>query len=193
MAAAFFVALALAVVVCVSLWQSLWQTPTYEASARVLVDFREYNDSRPRLIPNPAAPPPQLAQKVVPIDSRPVAKEAIRRLRLRMSPNELLDNLTVQHVEPSRSIRSIGLSYADIHPKRAEEVVNTVGRVAAERITEADVEKLGGSTDLTATVDEATVPDTPASPQPLRNGLIALVVGLVLVSVVGILKARRTA
>jgi hypothetical protein len=60
------------------------------------------------------------------IDGPSVVKEAIRRPGLEVSTDELLDGLTVRQVEPF-----IRLSYRDTDPERAEEVVGTVGRVAA--------------------------------------------------------------
>jgi capsular polysaccharide biosynthesis protein len=160
---------------------SLRQTPTYEASAEVLVDLQAQCSRQICPIPLAAAHPlARLAQTMVRIDSPSVAKEAIRRLDSRMSPNELLNNLTVQRAsEPF-----IGLSYTDTSPKRAKEVVGTVSRIAAERINrKPHVQKLPVGAELRATVwDPAKLPLTPVSPKPLRNSLIALVVGLALAS-----------
>jgi capsular polysaccharide biosynthesis protein len=154
----------------------LYQTPIYEASAKVFVDWRFEQCSRQICpIPNPpTAPTLQLAQKVVPIGS--VAKEAIRGLNLGMSPDDLLNNLTVQ-----RNVPFIQLSYTSGDPARAEEVVGTVGRLYAERITKADPDQLPADTDLTAAVWDVKASHEPVSPKPLRNGLITLVGGLALV------------
>jgi capsular polysaccharide biosynthesis protein len=108
------------------------------------------------------------------IDSRPVAKETIRRLGLRITPDELLDNLTV---EPLEGTMLIQLTYTDTDPYRAKDVVNTVSQVASERISNTG----GILSHITAVVwRKASLPNTPVSPNPLRNGLIALVVALAL-------------
>ena len=180
-----------AVVVTVA---SLLQTPTYETSTQVLVNVgppaQEAGKGEVRLIP--LAPPPKtlrgLAHKTaVVIDSRPVAEEAIRRSGLDMTPGMLLTNLAVESVGAAQVLR---LSYTDTNPYRAKEIVNTGGRVAAERVTGTRSEKLPLGTELTATVGEpATLPDTPASPRPLSNGLITLVASLALSA--ALIEARR--
>jgi hypothetical protein len=108
------------------------------------------------------------------IDSRPVAEEAIRRLGLQMKPAELLDKLTVEQVE---NTSFIVLTYEGNDPVKATKIVNTVGQVSSELISESSV----AGSNLTANVyEEAMVPDGPVSPHPLRNGLLTLVIGLVL-------------
>jgi capsular polysaccharide biosynthesis protein len=155
---------------------SLLQTPKYETSARVQVDFRKQSDGQTHPLPNSSQLRELVREITVDIDRRPVAEEAIRRLGLRMDPAEVLDNLTARQVEASRFIR---LTYTDTDAKRAKEVANTVGEIASERFSKAGAGSPGGN--LTTTlVRRAPVPETPVSPKPLRNGLLALVVGLVL-------------
>ena len=163
---------------------SLLQTPKYEASAQVWVD-QEQGDQQNNLAGNLAGGPriridipedrvrlQELALMLTyPIDSRPVAEEAIQRLGLRMEPAELLDNLSAEQVENTSFIR---ISYKGTDPVQAKQIVNTAGEVFSELITER-------SRTLRATVyEDAIVPTTPVSPTPLRNGLLALIVGLAL-------------
>ena len=156
---------------------SATRPPTYEASALLMVGQKELSDGKIPLIP--LAPAPETLQQlthtmVVAIESRPVAEEAIRRLRLELSPDQLLNNLTVEQVETSQFIQ---LTYTDNDPGRAEEVVNTVGQVSSERISNTSA----AATNIKATVYErAITPASPVSPKPWRNGLLTLVVGLVL-------------
>jgi hypothetical protein len=108
------------------------------------------------------------------IDSRPVADEAIQRLGLDMTPAELLDNLTIEQVE---STSFIVLTYQSSDPVQAAQIVNTVGEVSSELISE----RSAAGSQLTANVyEEAMVPESPVSPDPLRNGLLTLVIGLML-------------
>jgi capsular polysaccharide biosynthesis protein len=108
------------------------------------------------------------------IDSRPVAEEAIRRLKLEMTPAELLDKLTARQIEDTSFIR---LSYEDTDPERAKLIANTLGNVSSELFSE------GSSKFTAAVVEKAELPESPVSPNPLRNGLLTLVVGLALVGV----------
>jgi hypothetical protein len=127
-----------------------------------------------QLIPNAPAPEAlrALTQTIIgAIDSRPVAEETILRLGLQRDPDELLDNLTAEQVE---STSFIVLTYEDTDPVKAAKIVNTVGQVSSELITER-------SSQWTANVyEEALVPESPVSPRPGRNGLLTLVIGLVL-------------
>ena len=147
---------------------SLTQSPTYEASAHVLVGWQQ--EGRLETLEHWE---PLSQTMTSAIDSRPVAEETIQRLQLEMTPTELLDNLTVEQVETAQFIR---LTYEDTDPVRAQRIVNTVGEVFSEFISDR-------SSEFTATVwEKAMIPTTPASPHPLRNGLLTLVVGLVLSS-----------
>src|SRR5215213_1557632 len=98
--------------------ESLLQTPKYEASALVRVDFQKRSDKQTnqtgsgeefQTLPLPSEGRRQLIRTMVTtIDTRPVAQRAVRRLGLRMSAEELLNNLTVEQVQASPFIR---LSY----------------------------------------------------------------------------------
>jgi capsular polysaccharide biosynthesis protein len=159
------------------------RTPTYEASAMVMVDVgsaslaQETGNGKIRLIP--LATPPERLKKMSQavgeaIDTRPVADETTRRLKLDVSSDELLDNLTVEQVETSQFIR---LTYTDTNPARARRVVNAVGEAySGHRVVEGVADGY-----ITATLyDKASVPEDPVSPNPLRNGLIAFVAVLAL-------------
>jgi non-specific protein-tyrosine kinase len=155
--------------------------PTYEASALMVVDQKEQSYGRIHPIPN--APLGVFAQTVaMDIESPLVAEEAIDRVGLEVSWGELLDNLTARQVDSSRFIR---LNHTDTDPERAAVVANTVGLVSSGRISNASA-----ADSVTASLfDKASVPDAPASPKPLRNGLLALVVALVLSA--ALIEARR--
>jgi capsular polysaccharide biosynthesis protein len=155
------------------------QTPTYEASAQVWVDqkpgdqqtYVSGSGEMIKTLPPKGEGLQAIIQPLVyAIDSSPVAEKAIGRLGLQMGAAELLDKLTVEQVE---NTTFIVLTYEDTDPVRAQRIVNTVGEVSSELISER-------SSDLTATVvEKAALPDSPASPRPLSNGLLTLVVGLV--------------
>jgi capsular polysaccharide biosynthesis protein len=153
----------------------LQQTPTYEASAQVWVDA--VSPANGKIQPIPLAPTPETLQTIIlemthAIDSRPVAEETIQRLGLQMKPAELLDNLTIEQVEGTSFIV---LTYEGTDPYKAKRIVNTVGKVSSERIP--PISAVGSK--YTATVwEKAAVPESPVSPHPLRNGLLALVIGL---------------
>ena len=174
--------LAMAVVVLAAvavIAASVLQQPTYEASAEVLVDKRSWQaDQRANLAGSEEFRRGEL-QSLMPtlthvIGSRPVAEDAAKQLSFEMPEEMILNNLTVEHIEGTKFIR---LTYEYTNLPEAVQIVNTVGEVSSERITDTT----GG--DLTTSVyEKARVPDypTPVSPKSLRNGLLTLVVGLVL-------------
>jgi capsular polysaccharide biosynthesis protein len=86
--------------VVVTLAGLFFQTPVYEASAKLLVGQMELSDGRVYSIPNAPMPDRQLAHTVVvAIESRPVAEEVIQKQNLQMGPQEFLDHLTVKALE----------------------------------------------------------------------------------------------
>jgi capsular polysaccharide biosynthesis protein len=163
---------------------SLLQTPTYEASALVLVGGQQENQwtnsggsgEEIQTLEWVELPTQTMIHT---IDSRPVADKAIQRLGLQMKPTELLDNLTVEQLENTQ--RFIVLSYQDADPVEATRIANTVGEVSSELISERSTAGI----QLTANVwEEAIVPESPVSPHPLSNGLLTLVVGWALTGLV---------
>ncbi len=180
----------------------LLQPLMYEAHAEVLVEQEQWYqqdnlavsdeerqaEGLPRIKIDIPEDPERLGQLMPTlahaVGSRSVAKEAIRRLGLGITPDELLDNLRARQVEGTGFIR---ISYEHPNVVVAADVVNTMANVSSERISD--------TSNLTATLHEkARVPDypTPVSPNPLRNGLLTLAVGLVLVGTL-VAIARRTA
>jgi capsular polysaccharide biosynthesis protein len=162
---------------------SLWQTPLYEASAKLVVGQKPPDPTQDYFLLSHNVEGLQLILPAVveAIPTRPVAEEAIQRLGLRMEPAELVENLSV---DQEGSTVFIQLSYRDASPERAQQIVNAVGAVSSERIPEAT----GIPDDVTVTMyEEASVPTTPVSPNPLRNGLLALLFGLMVAPVLAIL------
>jgi capsular polysaccharide biosynthesis protein len=152
----------------------LWQVPTYEASAHVQVGIPEQSDEQLNLAGSPEGHQALTMTLRYAVDSPPIAEEAIRRPRepsaAEMEPTELLSNLTVERV----GVNSIFFTYEDTTPVAAAEIATTFAEVSSERISDTSVD----GSELTATlVRRAALPEEPASPHPIRNGLLTLVVG----------------
>jgi polysaccharide biosynthesis transport protein len=167
---------------------TLLQPTVYEASAKLMVGggLKLLGVTQDSDLSKNAEGLQELTRLVVEaIDSRPVAEEAIQRLGLRMKPGELLENLSV---EQEGSTQFIQLSYKDTDPERAQRIVNTVGVVSSERIPEA----MGGPPDVTVRMwEEASVPTNPASPDPVRNVALVLILGLMVGPVLAIWMDQR--
>jgi capsular exopolysaccharide synthesis family protein len=150
---------------------SMAQTPVYEASIKILVG-QERGITQD---PNYAMGLQQLTQTMVGgVSSRPVAKAVIRQENLQMTPEEFLSHLSA---EQETNTQWIQVHYIDSSPERAQRLANAVGDVFSRRISEAS----SGTIAITATVwERAVVPDAPVSPNPVRSGLLALALGLVI-------------
>jgi capsular polysaccharide biosynthesis protein len=153
---------------------SLLQAPTYEASAKVIVGQERGTGQDANLAGSVEGLQALTQTMIIYVNTRPVAEEAIRRLELETSPDELLSNLTVEQIETSQFIQ---LSYTDTDPERATQIVNTVSQVSSERISATSA--VASNIEVTV-IERAIVPVAPVSPDPLRNGVLATVLGLML-------------
>lgn len=150
------------------------QTPVYEASAEVLVGQEQKGDT-PVSLANDIAALQQINQTVVAaVDSRVVAKDIIEELDLQTTPEAFLGNLSVEQIPETQFIQ---ITYRDTDPGQAQKIANTVAEVSSNRISEVSP----SASAITATVWEPAVePNTPVSPNPVRNGILALMLGLML-------------
>jgi capsular polysaccharide biosynthesis protein len=153
---------------------SLMQTPTYEASVMILVGQKTTSDTNFNTAD--VSDLQELALTVAQaVPTTPVAETVVERLNSQeVSATGVLNNISA---EPDPGTMFVNVSYKDTDPERAQRIANTIGKVLSDKISEVSV----GANAITATVWEpATLPETPISPDPIRNVLIALVVGSVL-------------
>ena len=150
---------------------SLRQPPLYETSTKLLIGQNR------QIIETPAdAMSLQVLTSTIveAVNSRPVAEAALKELNLRLTPEQLLANMDAEEVPETQFVQ---VSYTDQDPERARRIANTIGAIFSERFSAANSAE--GS--ITVTVWEpATTPVAPVSPQPIRNGLLALVLGCML-------------
>lgn len=153
---------------------SLAQTPTYSASIKILVGQKPEDDTNTSLAGDVSGLQ-QLTQTMTQaVDTRPVAEAVTQRLDLQESPEQLLANITTQQIGATQFIE---VSYRDASPEEAQKVANTIGEVFSEQVSEVSA----STSSITATVwERSVVPSTPVSPEPVRDGLVALVFGLLL-------------
>ena len=152
---------------------SLVQTPTYEASVKILVGQKSTGDAG---LTGTAANVNDLQELTLTVataaETMPVAETVVEQLNLpEQSATEVLRNMSV---EPDPGTMFVDLSYESSDPVKARLIANTLGDVLSQKISEVSL----GASSITATVwAPATTPQTPASPDPLRNSLLALVMG----------------
>jgi hypothetical protein len=89
-----------------------------------------------------------------------------------VSAREVLANMSV---EPDPGTMFIDVSYEDSDPQRAQLIANAIGEVSSRKISDV---MLGADPIIAKVWQPATLPQTPVSPHPVRNTLLALVLGL---------------
>ena len=159
---------------------SLAKTPQYEGSAMILIG--QERDSQRRTLEVQVHKLQEMTKTMAEAaQSRLVAEAAIEHLGLATTPEAFLERLDAEPVDNTQFMQ---LSYTDSDPRRAQLVVNTVGEIFSKEVSKVSQ----GSNAITATLwDRAAVPKEPVSPNPLRNGLLVLVVGLMLLMGVALL------
>ncbi|WP_228282620.1 YveK family protein [Rubrobacter tropicus] len=149
----------------------LTQTPMYQASIKVLVGQGQ------GLTPesNDVIGLQQLTQSMAELAyTRTVADAVIQNLDLQTTPDEFLAGMSVEQVAETQVIE---VSYTDSDPERASQIANTIGDEFSGQVSEVS----SSANSITAvTWEKAAVPSSPISPNLLRNGLLALVLGLML-------------
>jgi capsular polysaccharide biosynthesis protein len=153
---------------------SLAKTPQYEASTMILIG-QEKDSQQPSGL---SAQDEGLQEVTMTLAeatrTRPVAEATIERLGLHMTPDEFLERLDAKTVDNTQFIE---VSYTDTDPMRAQVVANTVGDVLSKEVRVASP----GANSMIATLwERAPVPKEPVSPNPLRNGVVAMITGLML-------------
>ena len=153
---------------------SVAQTPTYQASSTVLVGQKQGYEVSGDL-GNELEGLQSLSQTVAAaVGTRPIAQGVIQRLDPQIDPSSLEGNLEAEVIPETTFVR---ISYEDTDPHRAQQIANAVGEVLAENISE--VSPSASAVGVTMW-ERAQVPSSPVSPNPVRNGLLGLVLGLMI-------------
>ena len=149
---------------------SFLQTPQYEGSIKVLIG----QESGAKVAPVSVYDLQQLTLTMAQaVDTYPVADAVIRRLNLSMSPEALVDKLDSEAIEETQFIE---VTYPDSDPRRAQRMVNAVGDAFSEQVSTISP----SANAVTATVwEEARVPESPVSPDPVRRAFFAFVIGAI--------------
>lgn len=165
------IALVVFVVVVLVVGFDLLQTPDYEASIKILVG-QEGNKRDLDNLGGDVAGLQDVTKTVAEVlPTRPVAEDTVQQLGLDMTPDEILGSMNVAQAQDTQVIN---VSYKDSDPEEAQQIVNTFGAAFSDRVSEISP----SASSLTATVwEEATVPESPVSPNPLRDLFLALILG----------------
>jgi capsular polysaccharide biosynthesis protein len=152
------------------------QTPVYEASSKALIVEERQKDAAAQPLSSQVDGLNQLAVVMIQVaDSRRVAEATIDRLNLNITPDEFVNHLSSSQVSETPFIE---IKYKDSNPETARRIVNTVPQVLPGQLSDVNLGTTGAIT--TKVFDPASTPSKPVSPDPLRNGFVAFVIGLML-------------
>lgn len=149
----------------------LYQTPTYEASIKVLVGQRQGLTETPGDVVGLQ----QLTQTMAEVaHTRTVANAVIQELGLGMTAEEFLENMSVEQIAETQVIE---ISFVDTDPGEASRVANAIGDEFSDQVSRVSQ----SANSITATSwERAIAPDSPASPNLILNVLLALILGSML-------------
>jgi receptor protein-tyrosine kinase len=164
------------VVVAIAAIVTFRTTPEYQSSSRLFVSTTEQSTSD--AYQGGLFSIQRVSSYADLVNGQELAKRVIDDLKLNMEPAELSKEISAT-VVPDTVILEI--SATDPDPRRAQTICRTVAQELSEFVS--DLETPPGQTNApikASIVDSANLPETPISPQPLRNLGLALVLGLLL-------------
>jgi len=145
------------------------QTPTYETSILVLIGQKQSGDP-PTSLQGDVYGLQQVTQTVATAASTGPIIDGVAE-KLDLDPPTLPGSLSAEPIEGTTFVE---MYYQDTDPKRAQLIANTAGDVLSKRISE-----VSPGSGITATVwEEASTPGSPVSPDPVRNILLGLLLGV---------------
>jgi capsular polysaccharide biosynthesis protein len=155
---------------------SALQMPTYEATVQMLVSQK--NPGGPNLGGDIGGLQDATLTVAEMVPSMHVAQGVVEQLNLPdLSAEDVVRNMSV---EPNPGTMVIDVSYtytaanAQTAQERAQLIANAIGEVSTKEIGDAMV---GANPIVFRVWDEATLPENPVSPNPVRNSIIALLLG----------------
>ncbi len=153
---------------------SLTRTPMYEASIKILVGQEQRTDV-PANLGSDVMGLQQLTQTVADlVDTRPVAETVIQDLDLRITPEKFIENMEVEQVAETQVVE---VTYRNPDPQKAQAITDAIGKAFSDQVSEVST----SANAITATVwEEAAAAETPVSPNPLRDGILAAMLGCML-------------
>lgn len=113
------------------------------------------------------------------VTSRNVLEKVISELKLNKTYTELADDI---QVSSPTSTRVLNITVKNTDPYKAKEIVDKVASISSESICDImQIEQVN-------VIEEGNVPTKPSSPNCTRNAAIALVLGIIVATVIVVLR-----
>ena len=155
---------------------SVRQMPTYEATVQMLVSQK--NPGGPNLGGDIGGLQDATLTVAEMVPSMHVAQGVVEQLNLPdLSAEDVLRNMSVE-ANPGTMVIDVSYTYtaanAQMAKERAQLIANAIGEVSTKKIGDAMV---GANPIVFRVWNEATLPENPVRPNPVRNSIIAFLVG----------------
>jgi capsular polysaccharide biosynthesis protein len=155
---------------------SVRQMPTYEATVQMLVSQK--NPGGPNLGGDIGGLQDATLTVAEMVPSMHVAQGVVEQLNLPdLSAEDVLRNMSVE-ANPGTMVIDVSYTYtaanAQTAQERAQLIANAIGEVSTKKIGDAMV---GANPIVFRVWNEATLPENPVRPNPVRNSIIALLLG----------------
>jgi succinoglycan biosynthesis transport protein ExoP len=152
---------------------SLAQTPVYQSTVQILVG-QENTDSA-----NLSGDVSGLQDLTLTVangaTTLPIAQAAVEQANLpSQSPEKVLANMSA---EPETGTMFVDVSYRSSDPREAQLTADAIGQALSEKVSKVS---LGDNAIIATPWAPAPLPQKPISPDPLRNSLIAMLLGIIL-------------
>ncbi len=176
-----YVVLTLMAAVGIAVVLTAQTTPVYEAGATLFVGQRQIAREDVEQDAQVAVAVSDLSFRLLSsysevLSSRSIAEKAIGEFQLDISPRALRNGIRAQ---PIPNTQIIELVYSNSDQVLAQRVANGIADVFVREISVLDPSVGGGDPVVNVSVlDRATVPTDPVAPQPVRNVLLAVTLGL---------------
>jgi capsular polysaccharide biosynthesis protein len=152
---------------------SFAQTPTYETSVLVLIGQKQDGKDVPSSLQSNVQGLQQITETVATAATTDPIVEGVEGVaqELNLDSPTLPGSLSAEVITGTTFVQ---IFYKDTDPERAKRIVDAAGEVHSERISEVSP----GTGSVTATVwQSAAMPESPVSPDPVRNILLGLLLG----------------
>lgn len=170
--------IALGMTVATSVLFTARQDPVYEAHGKLFVGQRSIPASEAQIAQTVTQTSLALVKSYASaLTTWPIAQDTVEDLRLQESPNALLERVTASPVEETQIIE---VSYRDGSPERAERISNALMASFIDELERFDPKEQSAAAVQVSVLEPALKPSSPASPQPVRNALLAVVLGSLL-------------
>jgi len=152
-------------------------TPQYTSSVKLFITTSANEDSNSALQSGQYGLQ-RVTSYVDQVTDENVAGQVIDRLGLEVSESELVGRVEATNVPQTVNIV---VTVTDTSPSQAQALAQTYGEVMEDRVRALETTDPGATPPIKASiVNDAVLPSSPSSPQPVRNIGLGLVLGLLL-------------